>query len=487
MERVTNALAIAATYVLLRLTYNVCLHPLRRFPGPLANRATVLPKLSDLLGGTLPYRVAEMHALHGPVVRIAPNELAFTDPRAWRDIYARKPGEHRAELPHDMAFYNASGHQPASLIASAREQHDPVRRLLGPGFSERAVKAQEDVIGGHVALLMRRLRENCAGGSVAVDMRDWIAFCAFDLIGNLAFGSDFGCLRDSAYHPWIALILASLRDMVMLQVLRALGILRGALFAMRALGVGDKALQMHVELSDSKTRQRMELGTGRDDFLDGLIAAGMGFEQLKENGSVLIIAGSETTATLLTGAIFLLTTHRDALDRLTKEVRGEFDNEDDITLSSVNRLTYMLAVLKESLRCYPPIAIAAPRVVPPGGASIAGYTVPQGTVVGVWHWAMYHDATLFTDPYRFDPERWIQPGSNKYANDRLDAVNAFLLGPRNCIGQNLAYAEMRLVLARLVWGFDMRIGEASVGWLEGQRNYLMWEKPELRVHLRPVR
>lgn len=488
----TIIVAIVGSYTSLHMLYNLYLHPLRAFPGPVANRATVLPKLYHLVAGNLPYYVANVHEQYGPVVRIAPNELAFRDPRAWKDIYTRKP-RGAYELPHDMAFYNPPNGPSTSIMNCHREQHDSTRKILNAGFSERAMRTQEPVIGGYVDLLMWRLRglhTDSAGAPRAIDMRDWIAYTTFDMIGTLAFGSDFGCLNDGAYHPWIGLIMGSLKDVVMLHVLKALGVLPAALWLMGKFGLGDKARQMHVELTTVKTKQRLKMGTGREDFLNGLIESGMGLKELMSNGGILIIAGSETTSTLLTGAVFLLTTHPDVLDKLALEVRGQFKSSDEITLTSVNSLSYMLAVLNESLRHYPPVAISAPRVVPAEGAEIAGCQIPPGTVVGVWQWAMYHDSTMFADPHRFDPERFVQSGKgsgSKYADDRLDCVNPFLVGPRNCIGQTLAYAEMRLVLARLIWEFDIAICEESKGWLEDQRNYVLWDKPVLNVHLRPVK
>lgn len=489
MERLIPLLGALAGATLFWLAYNAFFHPLRKYPGPLLNRASVIPKQYYLMKGTLPFHVADLHAQYGPVVRIAPNELAFTDPQAWKDIYTRKHGE-RNELPHDMAFYNATGHPNRSILNSSRVEHDAIRKLLGPGFSDRAMKAQEPVINGYVSLLMRRLREHGTnsdtGMAVPLDMRDWIAYFTFDMIGTLAFGNDFGCLENSSYHPWIKLIIGALKDMARLHTLKALGVIKGVWYLMHTFNVGKKAVGMHVALVTEKTKQRIEMGTGRDDFLDGLIKSGLSFNQVMENGGLLIVAGSETTATLLTGALFLLCTNRHALEKLTKEVREQFTREDEITLSSVTKLSYMLAVLKEALRCYPPVAITSPRVTPPEGAQIAGHVLPGGVTVGVWQWAMYRDPQHFADPERFDPERFANPGVGKYATDRLDAMNPFLLGPRNCIGQNLAYAEMRLVMARLIWGFDMELAKGNDEWLTGQKNYLLWDKPELKMYLREV-
>ena len=86
------------------------------------------------------------------------------------------------------------------------------------------------------------------------------------------------------------------------------------------------------------------MGTGREDFLDGVISSGMVFTQLKENAALLVIAGSETTATLLTGAIFLLTTQSDVLRKLALEVRGRFKDETDITLTSINGFSYIKGI-----------------------------------------------------------------------------------------------------------------------------------------------
>jgi hypothetical protein len=95
------------------------------------------------------------------------------------------------------------------------------------------------------------------------------------------------------------------------------------------------------------------------------------------NASTLIVAGSETTATLLSGAIYLLLANPDKLAKLVKEVRSTFKSDEEITLTSVQSLTYMLACLNESLRCYPPVASGLPRVVPKGGNVVAGQFIPE--------------------------------------------------------------------------------------------------------------
>lgn len=98
---------------------------------------------------------------------------------------------------------------------------------------------------------------------------------------------------------------------------------------------------------------------------------------IESHAGLLIIAGSETTATLLSGCTFLLLNNPDALDRLTKEVRSTFKEESEITINSAGQLEYMLACLDEALRCYPPVPIGNPRVVPKGGRVLCGRYVPE--------------------------------------------------------------------------------------------------------------
>jgi cytochrome P450 len=90
------------------------------------------------------------------------------------------------------------------------------------------------------------------------------------------------------------------------------------------------------------------------------------------------VAGSETTATTLAGVTFLLCANPEVLRRLTDEVRSAFDSEEEITFSSVQKLTYMLAVLRETMRIFPAAPGDLPRVIPPSGAVICGKFLPGG-------------------------------------------------------------------------------------------------------------
>jgi cytochrome P450 len=108
----------------------------------------------------------------------------------------------------------------------------------------------------------------------------------------------------------------------------------------------------------------------------------MSFNELESNGNILIIGGSETTATLLSGVTYFLLMNPHALKKLQDEVRSTFKSEDEIGTISVTKLPYMLACLDEALRMYSPTPLGLPRVVPKGGEMVSGRYVPEN--VGVF-------------------------------------------------------------------------------------------------------
>lgn len=94
------------------------------------------------------------------------------------------------------------------------------------------------------------------------------------------------------------------------------------------------------------------------------------------NSRILIIAGSETTASALSGATFFLASNPKVLTKLTAEIRGAYASEEEIDMASTARLEYLEAVIEETLRTYPPIPTVAPRMTPPGGQEIMGEWIP---------------------------------------------------------------------------------------------------------------
>ncbi|KAK1713435.1 cytochrome P450 [Colletotrichum acutatum] len=172
-------------------------------------------------------------------------------------------------------------------------------------------------------------------------------------------------------------------------------------------------------------------------------------ERLVQNSTLLIAAGLETTATLLTATSFLLLSNPEAYQKVVEEVRSSFSDPSDITLLSVNKLSYMLACLDEALRVFPVVPSWLPRRVTHGSAIIDGNIVPEGCLVATWQWAMYHNELNFTKPLEYHPERFL--GDPRFAKDRLDAFQPFSMGHADSYKlaePNLSFRAPRLLRFR---------------------------------------
>ncbi|KAJ5410971.1 uncharacterized protein N7487_005330 [Penicillium crustosum] len=410
----------------------------------------------------------KLHEKYGDAVRIAPNEVTFTDPEAWKEIFAIRPG--KPQRPKDQRHVSVGPNHIPSILRTDDQTHARYRRSLSHGFSEGSLQRQEVIVKGYVDLLVQRLHGLAKSGSTIVDMTCWYNYTTFDIIGDLAFGESFGCLQNSQYHFWVSVIFSHFRTAAWANVLRRVP--AGNLLMKWIIPKEVQEQKKHQnEMTKEKVKARMGNGdNGRPDFLSNVLKQplekGMSEDELVSNSYVLIIAGSETTATLLSGVTYYILTVPGVLDKLKAEIRGAFTSEDQITWSAVNKLKYTLAVLNEGLRDF-----------------ICGRWVPGGTAVGVPILATHRSAANFKRPDSFIPERFM--GASEFESDNRNAVQAFSVGPRNCLGRNLAYAEMRLILARIIWNFDMEISPDSEQWIK-QSSFVVWEKGSLNVKLTPA-
>ncbi|KAK1731959.1 hypothetical protein CaCOL14_009127 [Colletotrichum acutatum] len=516
--------ALTILYIVSYIVYNLFFHPLRRFPGPILMRATRATFCYRLWCGTLSFDMLDLHRKYGDVVRIAPDELAYADPAAWKEIMGHRAGSVASggqaplEFEKSETFYRPIAEIPRDIITAPGAEHAMLRRTLSHGFSDRSLRDQQPVIMKYVDIFVSKLRdlaevpawkgyqdEEGDDDSSATDLGEkgtkelgepvnltlWYNYCTFDIIGDLAFGEPFGCLDGGDLHPWVRTIFQMIRLGVALQTANHFSILSRFITAVMSTKAMRNRRLEHQAMTMDKLKRRIALAERegpRADLMEGLLKKreewNLSLQQLEGNASIIIIAGSETTATLLSGVTYLLLKNPEKMTKLVNEVRTTFDKESDVDLTSVNKLTYMLACLDEALRLYPPVPTGLPRTVPAGGATVRGEFLPGKTTVAVHQWAMYHNEANFKNPFLFHPERFL--GDPEYASDRREAFQPFHIGPRSCLGRNLAYVEMRIMLARMLWNFDLVLADESKAWMETQKIYTLWEKGPLNVYLKPV-
>ena len=145
----------------------------------------------------------------------------------------------------------------------------------------------------------------------------------------------------------------------------------------------------------------------------------------------------------------------------------------------------MLACIDEAMRIHPPVpSHLMGRTTPSEGPHIvAGEAMPPGTTIVIHPLATMTSSKNFTDPLAFQPQRWTSDRDERFFKDDHTAFQPFSWGPRNCIGKNLAYSQMRLVLARVLWNFDIELCAESKDW-DQQKILGFWQAGPLWVKLR---
>ena len=198
--------------------------------------------------------------------------------------------------------------------------------------------------------------------------------------------------------------------------------------------------------------------------------------------SIAINLGADTSSTTLCAILFYLSRYEDACARLTKEIREKFPTRSSVRLgSALSSCTYLHACIEESLRLSPVVGGAIYRTVLPPGLLIndPDLFIPPGISVATGIYALHHNAEYFPDPTSWRPERWLEAetSAEDLARSRI-AFNAFSHGPATCLGQDVAMAELMLVVASLIAAFDFEVADGEIGRLgegredgpEGRRN-----------------
>ena len=211
-------------------------------------------------------------------------------------------------------------------------------------------------------------------------------------------------------------------------------------------------------------RRRSQSGTATD-LLGRLIAAGLSDDLIRDQLLTMFIAGHDTSTALLAWSLYLLATHPETLERVRAQV-AEVLGDQPPTYAQVRELTYLDAVIKETLRLYPPIHVGS-RIAAVD-LDFQGFPIPAGTRVLYSIYLTHRDRRYWPVPDQFDPGRFVSGNTQQRAYTYLP----FGGGPRNCIGASFAQAEAKVVLARLLQGFALRFAGGHV-------------RPRMRATLEP--
>ena len=321
----------------------------------------------------------ELHLKYGNVVRVQPNELSFTVPSAWSEIFMSRP-----QLPKPVigTMVNVNGVRP--VVAELKpEDHLRQRKVLNHGFSNKALAMQESILQQYANLLVKRFGEYATSG-VEIDISDWYQFITFDVISDLVFGKSFASLEKSEYHPWIKTLFAGLK---VGSIFTGFSYFPSCRFLGHCIPNLVKnflrlPLYKHFQYTVENVNARIARKTERADIMKFVLEhnhdGALSKDELDTQMQLLIFAGSETTAATLSAATWFMLKDPDVMRRLQKELRDAFQEFDEIVdVASTSKLQFLHAVIQEALRLHPPAPTSNPRYVD-RPITVGGHAVPPG-------------------------------------------------------------------------------------------------------------
>jgi cytochrome P450 len=486
-----------ALVALSTLLYTICLaiyrlhfHRLSKFPGSKLAAVTLWYEFyyDVIKRGQHIWQIEAMHRRYGPIIRLNPHEIHIDDPDFFDEIYT---GSSRPRDKYRWWTNLASAHG-SGFATVPHDLHRLRRGVLNPYFSKRSVIRLEPVITAKIAKLAARLA-NAAQASEVV--RIDVAFMALttDIMCSYAFADDTHYLDEPDFKlEWKETILggfesgATMRQFPwLLPMVMSLPIWfvekgnKGAAYMMRWQGKVRRLVQGVLdEKEDEKSDDRNE---GQKTMFHTLRDCDLPPEEKTlqrfcDEGEILLGAGGETTAKTLTSIIFYLTRNPAVLARLRQELRAARmpDPKSAPTCTTLESIPYLSAVISEGLRLSYGVTTRLPRIAPTETLHYSGYAIPAGTPVSQTCYFVLMNPHIFPEPETFRPERWLDNGGKRLERYLV----SFGKGSRQCLGINLAYAELYLTTAMLVTGFDFELYETGIRDVEIKHDFFV-AAPEL--------
>ncbi|KAH8690309.1 cytochrome P450 [Talaromyces proteolyticus] len=453
-------------------------------------------------------RLLEAHQKY-PVVRIGPNSLSYGDPKAIKDIYG-----HGTSCVKDQFYSVLVGSHYHLADVVDKPDHARKRKILSSAYALKNLEGWEHKVADKAERLVhafdtrctapitKKTNNNPAPEDLTVDYRAWTNFFTLDAIADIGLSERLGFLdagNDSCTGERM--------DGTLYTIPSYRACLHATARAQSNLVWGYDWYPFLVEMSkviSTKFREYWRLNEGWNDIvwhrackrlrryqagevLDDFFAClmedksgnmnNMEFGEIVAEVSIMMNAGSDTTALAMTNAMFLLLRNPKCLAKLREELDTVLDSEDVVApYDKIRYLPYLRACLDEALRILPPTSFGLPRRTPRDGSVIGEEFVAGDTTVSISAYVAHRNPKLFPDPESFQPERWI----GEKGKELQPYFISFSAGARGCIGRNISYLEQSVVLATVVHRYEMAL--AKPDW-EPER----WESFNLMSSAMPVK
>lgn len=323
------------------------------------------------------------------------------------------------------------------------------------------MKTLEEEVEGRLSPLLEAASRTAA----VLDLQDVLRRFAFDTICKISLGSDPGCLYSDSDSNSAESLMHAFDSASEISARRGMAPVFAVWKCKRALNVGSerelkehiKVVHEHVEeiIRVRKQQKASKSNVVGSDFLSRLLDAGLQDDVVRDMVISFLVAGRDTTSSAMTWLFWLLAKHRDVENNVIKEVVSIEDSQKSLKFEELREMDYIKACLCESMRLYPPVAWdskhAANDDVLPDGTPIY-----RGNRVTFSPYAMGRMENLWGDDwFAFKPERWFdEDGKLKKISPFKFPV--FQAGPRVCLGKEMAFIQMKFVVASIVRRFEIR-------------------------------
>lgn len=459
MESSTSiiAFAVMATvfYTLYGCIYRLYFSPVAKFPGPKLAALTLWYEFyfDVIMSGSYMNEIRKMHLEHGPIVRINPYELHVADPD-FIDILYPTVTKNVAKWSWSAGMF---GNTEMTFGTISHATHRIRRGAISSFFSKASVRRLQPVIQSLVDKLCDKLREKSDTGE-SVNMVYAYSALTHDVVTEYCFSDCRNVLEMENFSPWYYISAQKVSELSHLVkqfplLLPAMNCLPDWwIRATSSFGTHFRELTKTSTLdAKSVLSHKEERGSDqhptifhslRDD--PNLPPSEKSLSRLVAEAQGLVGAGTLTTAHMLSITSYHVLANPPVLSRLMAELEEAIPGiATTPSLQDLEHLPYLSAVICEGFRVSYGTVHRLQRVHPDKSLTFRDWVIPPGTPVGMSPQDLHDDPNIFPEPRNFDPSRWM--GSDK--GEKLKYLFHFGKGTRQCVGMNLAQAEIHLALA----------------------------------------
>lgn len=459
-------------------------------PGP-----TALPFIGNLLqihGKPLHRCFHNLARKYGNISRIfvGRQRVVVLSGRAIKDALVRQPTIF-AGRPSFSEMGVKFSHQPSLVMADYGNKWRLFRRMGHSALKVYGENILQQIICTEIKDLCRRL-ENSNGNAVHINKE--IGMSLTNVICTQILGS-----RYEVDDPEFLRVYRLNETITNTNVVRSVtDVFPFLCYFMKVDNLGYKIRSTECErfeLLKQKYRQHQETFDEQvtRDYTDALIRAKIQAEQEDNSDQIFLTddniissltsiftAGSETTATTLCWAIIFLLHFPGIQSFLQEEIDNIIGRDVTPKLSNKKELPYLEAFTSEVLR----MTYVTPLAIPHKTTQrtlLEGYHIPKDTMVIANLWSLHHDASIWKDPFKFDPKRFLN-NEGKYAPPPGGDLLPFSAGPRGCMGEVLARSELFLFLSHLLQRFTFEaISGCELPSLDGLGSGTIIHPPSCRI------